>query len=116
MLTSATYSLGLTTWALQNQNSGRFSRGRQEITYALTPLKPRNNSIQERWRELSGTSRGNPGSSKGNPNESPGSNAQRRPKHDIALLRNPSYSRCDASMVALRTLRSHGLPLDSWRK
>src|SRR6218665_1619996 len=47
-------------------------------------------NLQERWRELSGTSRGNLGSSKGNPNESPGSNAQRRPKHDIALERNPS--------------------------
>jgi len=39
---------------------------------------------------VSGTSRGNPGSSKGNPNESPGSDAQRRPKHDIALGRDPS--------------------------
>jgi len=32
----------ITTWALQNQNSSIFSRGRQEITYALTPSRPRN--------------------------------------------------------------------------
>src|SRR6218665_309456 len=53
-----------------------------------------NNSIQERWWEVSGTSRGNPGNSKGNPNESPGSNAQRRPRYDIALGRDPSKMRC----------------------